>query len=76
MQQDKPNAQEMLGDQGNEGMYGQGQYTMDGKPDPRGAEAQQLKPDPTASGTPQKQEASQDNSQHQQPAPQQTSPKE
>jgi len=45
MQQDQSDAQEMLGSQGNEGMYGQGQYDNEGKPDPHGAEAQRLKPD-------------------------------
>lgn len=46
MQQEQPDAQQLLGDQGNEGMYGQGQYDSEGKPDPHGPEAQRLKPDP------------------------------
>jgi hypothetical protein len=49
MQQDSqdmsPDMQELLGSQGNEGMYGQGQYDAEGKPDMRGVEAQRLQPD-------------------------------
>ena len=40
-----PDMQELLGSQGNEGMYGQGQYDAEGKPDMRGVEAQRLQPD-------------------------------
>jgi hypothetical protein len=75
MQQDQPDAQEMLGSQGNEGMYGQGQYDSEGKPDPHGAEAQRLKPDPTVNEKPSTQgNQGQGNQQNQQP-PQPPSPK-
>jgi hypothetical protein len=78
MQQDQPDAQEMLGSQGNEGMYGQGQYDSEGKPDPHGAEAQRLKPDPTVNEKPStqgNQEAAQGNQQQNQQPSQPISPK-
>ena len=69
MQQDQPDAQQMLGSQGNEGMYGQGQYDSEGKPDPHGPEAQRLKPDTKVneqSASQNSQNASSGNSQNQQ----------
>ena len=62
MQQEQPNNQQLLGDQGNEGMYGQGQYDSEGKP--QGPEAQRLKPDVNAneqSASQKSQDASQNN---------------
>ena len=43
----RPTMEELYGMQGNEGMYGQGQYDSEGKPDPHGKQAQQMKPDPS-----------------------------
>ncbi len=45
--QKEPTAAEVYGAQGNQGQYGQGQYDSEGKPDPHGKQAQQIKPDPT-----------------------------
>jgi hypothetical protein len=44
-QDNKPDQQinwSQYGEQGNEGQYGQGQYTSEGKPDPHGPEAQEI----------------------------------
>ncbi len=40
-------ALEQYGQQGNEGQYGQGQYTLEGKPDPHGPQAQEIQSDVT-----------------------------
>ncbi len=46
--QDKKQTQQpaldQYGNQGNEGRYGQGQYNSQGKPDPRGSQAQRIQP--------------------------------
>jgi hypothetical protein len=44
-QQRQPTEAEIYGQQGNQSQYGQGQYGMDGKPDPNGPQAQEIKPD-------------------------------
>lgn len=44
----QPDLMELYGKQGNEGQYGQGQYDSEGKPDPRGIQAQQINIDPAA----------------------------
>ena len=41
----QPDKTDIYGMQGNEGQYGQGQYDSEGKPDPHGPQAQQIKPD-------------------------------
>ncbi len=56
--QPQPTEADLYGQQGNQGQYGQGQYDMDGKPDPNGAQAQNIapgdqKPNKPASDTPQ-----------------------
>ena len=52
-----PTAQELSGDQGNTGQYGQGQYDSEGKPDMQGPQAQRIQPDTTIAD---KKEASND----------------
>ncbi len=42
---DKEKEQARYGSSGNEGLYGEGQYTNQGKPDQKTEEARQLKPD-------------------------------
>ncbi len=42
--QKNPTAQEIYGDQGNQGQYGQGQYDSEGRPDPRGIQEQRIQP--------------------------------
>ena len=42
-----PTPQELYGDQGNTGQYGQGQYDSDGKPDALGPQAQRIQPAPS-----------------------------
>ncbi len=42
--QKNPTLQELYGDQGNEGQYGQGQYDSEGRPDPRGIQEQRTQP--------------------------------
>jgi hypothetical protein len=42
---DKEKEQAQYGSSGNEGLYGEGQYTDQGKPDQKTEEARQLKPD-------------------------------
>lgn len=44
-QSPQPTEAEIYGQQGNQGQYGQGQYDMDGKPDPNGPQAQEIAPD-------------------------------
>lgn len=44
-QQKQPTEAEIYGQQGNQSQYGQGQYDMDGKPDPNGPQAQEITPD-------------------------------
>ena len=69
MQQEQQNNQQLLGDQGNEGMYGQGQYDSEGKP--QGPEAQRIKPDPKVneqSSSQKSQDASQNNPNNQSPS--------
>ncbi len=39
-----PTPQELYGDQGNTGQYGQGQYDSEGKPDAHGPQAQRIQP--------------------------------
>ncbi|GCE26279.1 hypothetical protein KDA_17630 [Dictyobacter alpinus] len=43
--QKQPDKKEIYGAQGNQGQYGQGQYDSEGKPDPRGPQAQNIYPD-------------------------------
>ncbi len=45
-----PTPQELYGDQGNTGQYGQGQYDSEGKPDVNGPQAQRIQPDSTLAG--------------------------
>ncbi len=56
----QPDPVEQYGQQGNEGQYGQGQYTLEGKPDPHGPQAQQIPPDPTVTENASGQEINQD----------------
>ncbi len=56
-QPQNPTVQELYGDQGNTGQYGQGQYDSEGKPDMRGPQAQRILPDQALQ---QKSEASND----------------
>ncbi len=41
-QKNEQNKKNIYGDQGNEGQYGQGQYTSEGKPDPRSPQGQEI----------------------------------
>lgn len=43
---EKEELQKIYGAQGNQGQYGLGQYDSEGKPDPRGLQAQQIGIDP------------------------------
>ncbi|GHO93486.1 hypothetical protein KSF_035340 [Reticulibacter mediterranei] len=45
---DKEKEQAQYGSSGNEGLYGKGQYTNQGKPDQKTEQAHQLKPDNAA----------------------------
>ena len=45
-----PTVQELYGDQGNTGQYGQGQYDSEGKPDTNGPQAQRIQPDQIQAG--------------------------
>jgi hypothetical protein len=42
--QKNPTQQDLYGDQGNQGQYGQGQYDSEGRPDPRGIQEQRIQP--------------------------------
>lgn len=42
--QQQPSREEVYGQQGNEGMYGQGQYDSLGRPDSRTPQAKRIKP--------------------------------
>ncbi len=42
--QQQPSREEMYGQQGNEGLYGQGQYDSQGRPDQRTPQAKRIKP--------------------------------
>ena len=42
--QQQPSREEVYGQQGNEGLYGQGQYDSQGRPDQRTPQAKHIKP--------------------------------
>lgn len=42
--QPQPSREEVYGQQGNEGLYGQGQYDSQGRPDQRTPQAKRIKP--------------------------------
>ncbi|GCE10452.1 hypothetical protein [Tengunoibacter tsumagoiensis] len=44
-QPEKAIEMDVYGQQGNQGMYGQGQYDSEGNPDPLGKQAQEIYPD-------------------------------
>lgn len=56
--------QAQYGSQGNEGLYGQGQYDENGRPDPRTRQAQQLKPDDKPGNSPSKEQPGKQEHQH------------
>ncbi len=41
----QPTLEDLYGQQGNQGQYGQGQYDSEGNPDPNGVQAQRIAPD-------------------------------
>jgi len=51
----QPTQDDLYGQQGNQGQYGQGQYDSEGNPDPNGVQAQRIKPDQQSSRAPKKQ---------------------
>ncbi len=59
-QQKNPTPQELYGDQGNEGQYGQGQYDSEGKPDPRGIQEQRIQPTQAPQNAEQQKDSSND----------------
>ena len=58
--QKNPTPQELYGDQGNEGQYGQGQYDSEGRPDPLGVQEQRTQPTQSAQNPEQQKDTTND----------------